>query len=197
MRHGERLVDAINLIAALATIGGIAFAIYSYLQVEHDSRVSASLTYIGRFNSEPIINNFKAEYDAYATPDGQKIAYGEIDPKDLTRTEIQFIESKQLRWSAILLGDFFDQVYVCIKRHICDSETALLMLGRDIESVYVYEGRYLEDFRERTHALTGCGLVALYNVASTQLAYARASKTFREANPPPVSQLDENACNTI
>jgi len=183
---GEGLKTSIEVVAYLATIGAIAFAVQQYRATEADNRVNATLSYVGRFNSDPALQSFKRLDDAWYSNAEQGESH------DPTKSQIQFIENNNLKWDAILLGDFFDQLYVCVNRDICDQNLAITMLGRDIETVYVLTGRYLTSL-----TYTGCGLKALYEVAHPRLKFSRLKPEEQQGKPRPNPALRPDACPTI
>lgn len=180
--------SVLETLAALATIGGIIFAIQQYNKAVADGRINATLGYVARFNSDPTLKSFIRLYDTWNTsPDEKK------DSEDPTQVQINFINAHNLKWDAVLLGDFFDQLYVCIHRDICDEDLAITMLGRDIETVYVLGGRYLSANMQPT----GCGLRALFEIAHPRLNFSRLKPEEKQAKSPPRPHLASDACPTF
>jgi hypothetical protein len=185
-----RLRESVEFTAYVATIGAIIFAIHQFKVTESEYRVNATLNYVARFNSQLILDAFNRLYDAWeSTPSQESEPNSTVDP---TAEQIRFIEERNLKSDAVLLGDFFDQLYVCVTRDICDENLAVTMLGRDIETVYVLAGDYLT---RRTY--TGCGLEALFEVVHPRLDFSRLKPEEKVGKRPPDQALRPNACPTI
>lgn len=182
-----RAKSTLDILAALATIGGIAFAIQQYLSAINDARINQTLSYVARFDSDPILPSLVKLYQAYEK-NPQVLTTG-----DPTAAEIDFIQHNRFEWDAVVLGDFFDQLYVCLSAKICDQGLAVRLLGRDIEGVYVLTGRYLTS----EHPPTGCGLAALFRAVHPMLKYARLSAANKRGTTPPGFKLGRNACPEI
>jgi hypothetical protein len=180
--------------AAVVTIAGIIFAVVQYLQIEHDGRVTATLGYVARFNAPPIIDAFQKEFELWEKPEGHAMLYSTADAETQAQQQRSFIEKNNLKWDAILLGDFYDQLYVCLREEICDAPLAMAMLGRDIEAVFLENGDYLSYMRTTQHFRTGCGLVALFNIAHEQLSFQRLPESMRRKRLPPEIKIPANAC---
>jgi hypothetical protein len=146
----------LEVVAAVATIAAIIFALVQFRIAKHDARVNETLAYVARFNSDPVIDSYNKMYEAFLS--SLKPAGG---PKSgALDWETKLALNNNLNWNVIQVGDFFDQLYICISNNICDRELALTMLERDIETAYVLSGKYLE----KNWPPTGCGLLALGNL---------------------------------
>jgi hypothetical protein len=179
--------------AAVVTIIGIIFAVVQYLQIEHDGQVTATLGYVARFNAPPIIASFKKEFEVWETPEGHEMLYS-TNADTQAQQQIDFVKTNGLEWDAILLGDFYDQLYVCLREEICDAPLAIGMLGRDIEAVFLGNGDYLSYMRKTRHFRTGCGLVVLFDIAHEQLNYQRLPEDQRKKRRAPKLKIPANAC---
>lgn len=182
---GARIKYWLEILAALATIIAIAVAAQQYIKSVADGRVSATLSYVARFNSDPALKSLINLYSAWNTKTNEEEKSG-----DPTSDQIKFINDNHLRWDVVLLGDFFDQLYVCMRRDICDESLAITMLGRDIETVYVLSGRYLSMNMQPT----GCGLRALFEVAHPRLNFSRLEPQEKQGKAPPHPKLRSDAC---
>jgi len=183
MERAKRILD---VLAALATIIAILFAVIQYYKIEADGRVTETLTYVARFNSDPVSGSFKQIYEAWATLRTPM-------PSDPLEAERQFVEEHDLNWSTVQVGDFFDQLYICIERDLCDEDLAITMLGRDVVTTYSLTGRYLA----ASAWPTGCGLRALWGVAKPRLDYSQLSSAKRREQSAPRPVLPANACPLV
>jgi hypothetical protein len=108
-----------------------------------------------------------------------------------------FIRKQNLTWNAVLLGDFFDQLYICISKNICDRPLAITMLGRDIEVVGLENGAYLAEERKLLTGFTGCGFQALYDLAHGRLEDTRGQRPGTPPKPRTKMKLARNRCPPI
>jgi len=77
--------------AALATIGAIVFAVQQYREAVSDARINATLGYVARFNTDPILRSFVKLYDSWDTK-GDQLRRSD----DHTQAQIEFIKSNDL-----------------------------------------------------------------------------------------------------
>jgi hypothetical protein len=180
-------------VAGLVTIAGIIFGVWQYLVTKQDLRISATLSYATRFESTPVWESFLKIYNTWNSTEGNAIESSK-DPDKVNEQAIAFIKAHKLDMDAIIVGDFFDQLYLCLQENICDLQLAVQMLGKDAQIAYVYAGPYLDDLRAKRRGHTGCGLTALYNIAEDRLEYDRETD---RSSPPPVLTFDPNACPRI
>ena len=181
--------------AAIVTIVGIALAFWQFWAVEHDGRATATLNYVGKFGTSPVSNSFKTVYRTW-DKFGYTIEHSN-DPKTIAEKKIQFIVDHNLGWDSVVLGDFFDQFYVCLEKDICDLPLAISMLGRDIETVYVYTGRYLASQRAKHGGNAGCGLDALFSTVKEPLQYLRLAPDKRALQQKPEVKLAQSSCGFL
>jgi hypothetical protein len=187
---------SVDKIAAIVTIAGIVFAVWQYLVIKQDGRVAATLGYVTRFSSAPVFDSFKNIYTAWGSEAGYAIQHS-ADPGSIAQKKIAFIIDQHLEWDAVVVGDYFDQLYICVRENICDLPLAVTMLGRDIETVYVYSGRYLDAMRSKRGGNTGCGLAALYWLAAARLAYGRLDEQQRRESELPEMKVTQHACPPV
>jgi hypothetical protein len=180
-------------LAALATILGIGFAVCQYEAAKEDGRVANTLGYVTRFGSSPVSDSFRNIYVVWGKPDGLALLQA-TDQTNLASKKIQFIVDHRLDWDAVVVGDFYDQLYICLRRNICDLPLAITMLGRDIEISYIYSGRYLASLRARRGGNAGCGLDALFPLAEARLAWERLPPERHRTESAPTPQLGADAC---
>jgi hypothetical protein len=181
-------------VAAAVTILGIIFAVWQYEVAKQDARIAATLGYVTRFGASPVWDSFRNIYLTWLDKDGVELMHTQ-DQTNRAEKKVDFITTHGLEWDSVVVGDFFDQLYICVIERICSQSIAILMLKRDIEAAYVYANDYLVYKRRRSGGITGCGLAALFSVAEAHLAYERLNPEQRHSTHAPNVTLAQHACS--
>lgn len=107
----------------------------------------------------------------WRSDEGTQLRY---DPgPDRPSLQIKFIKDNGIESETLSVTNIMDELYVCIRRNICDPNLAITILERDIENAYTRSRYFLSEYKGRMGGEPGCGLTALYAAAHAQLKALR------------------------
>lgn len=137
-------------IGLLAAIVAGVFALVQYFQKEQDDRVKTSLAFLQRYGEAEVGASRTAlrkawrshRLDLEALLDQPKLA-----PDEYAAFVLAVIEKEALQEPVSHLIDFFDSLYVCQERAICDAQTSTALLGRDAHAFFTLHYPFID--RER------------------------------------------------
>jgi hypothetical protein len=169
--------------AALATIAACMIAIPTLIIVKRQytedigkSRVENTLAYVTRYRTDPIDHDRMIIDAKLATAEGVSIFNG--DHKDYAKRVHEFDRKNDLDGPFIKLISFYDEVYVCVERDICDLRTILILVGRNIRSDYVWAESEIPLLQAESISDVGfgCGFTSLAIESKYYLNHAQPSK---------------------
>ena len=161
--------DQLEIGAAVATVVGLIVAVVALLVAysefrdnQRAGRVSATLAYVARYKTEPLLSAARGLDVRTGSAEGQNLRQRCSD-RSVCDT-LTFIRENGLQDGMMLLIDFFDEVYVCSARNICDLNLVVVLMGPDIQTIYGWGSLFIADTRKghRYGAQFGCGVEAIY-----------------------------------
>lgn len=150
-------------------------------ETRENSRVAMTLNFDARYKSDPLLK--------YALQLGK--AGPEIWSKSPQERIDFFFKQENLQQAAWMLADFYDDLYICADRKLCDINLTLLLLSRDIASFYITTHNYLDKFDQDNHGHLSCGITALYKPANDRLW------ALKDGAPVGDPELPRDACQKL
>lgn len=165
-RHdGHRSLETwATLIAIIGAFCGGVFALYRFVDSLEASRAKEALAYVERFSDAPIA----ASYGHFVQYFGEFLAQRDTKIPLTEQAMADAISNPAIEADAIVVIHFFDNVSVCICKHLCDEQLVTLFLGWQAKDFYDVAGPYVRVNRVKQSSpkSMGAGLEAL---ATTQL----------------------------
>ena len=152
----------VRVVTALALIAGGVLAALEYKDRKESNRVAQVLSFLERYNQEPIRsyrnNKIKAQVAAGRKNDprsGRILASQSDGNSDLNCTEdrqayeIDMVDSfGELRYEIDYITYFFDELYTCVEKEICDEAVTHSFFGKQ-----AYD--FLDELRCYVHFVKG------------------------------------------
>jgi hypothetical protein len=191
--------DMLDKTAAIATVVGLVVALIAlsvaykeYSDAKENSRITATLGYLTRYKSDLLLSMTQRFNSFLDGPEPQQLIANPGDPAANWATKTVSLTKKANMVIVIrTMTDFFDELYICVARSICDLDLTLRLLAVDLQTFYVWNADLLDELNKGAYGpKLGCGLHALYQAVLPQLDAHRANK------PTPAPTLDLKACET-
>jgi hypothetical protein len=141
-------------ISMLALIIAGCFAGFQYLEKEDGERVKETLSFLGRFNTSPVLD---ARRKIATTWDGnmsQMIEILERKPfidSDYRQFILKTIHDGGIGQDVALVIEYFDSLEVCIRAKICDGPAAAQFFKAEATSFFRQHYRHIQRVREERH----------------------------------------------
>lgn len=190
--------DVLDKVAAIATVVGLVVAVIAlgvaykeYSDAKDNSRITATLGYIARYKSDPLLSMTQRFNNFLEGPEPQQLIANPGDKAHWAKNTISLTTKDNMVGVIRTMTDFFDELYICAARSICDLDLTLRLLAVDLQTFYVWSADLLDELNKGAYGpKLGCGLHALYQAVSPQLSAHRAN------TPAPAPTLDLKACET-
>ena len=143
----DPLKTLFDIIQSAVTVTGALvaawWAVTEYWDREQQERVKTTLDYRQQYNKEPVLSA-KTKVDAawLATEGEAEELLRARNHEGWENLVFKVIESNRLAAQIETIAGFYDDLYVCIQRKLCDRPTALDMFGRDAEAFADLHYRY-------------------------------------------------------
>ena len=191
----------IEMTAAIATIIGVVIAVVAlwvayveFNDAKQADRVNATLAYITRYKSDPLMTMTQRFNALLDEADAQKLITNHGDAASWQKNTTAITKKYALETVVITLSDFFDELYICYNTGICDFNLGIMLVGDDdIQTFYVWNMGLLAELNKGSYPRLGCGLMALYNAEKPRLAAQRTGQTVGTTRV----SLDKDACPAI
>jgi hypothetical protein len=188
LANAAAIATVVGLVVALIALG-VAYKEYS--DAKENSRVTATLGYIARYKSDPLLSMTQRFNSLLDQPESQQLIANPGDAANWARKTISLTKKHNMVVVIRTITDFFDELYICVARSICDIDLTLRLLAVDLQTFYVWNADLLDELNKGFYGPTlGCGLHALYQAVLPQLGAEGAKK------PVPAPRLDLKACET-
>jgi len=150
-----RTLIRVGKIAGGATfIFGIFFGAYQfyaakieYFEVKREKRIEQSLSFFRQLNSDPF-NRYRERFFKAFSKNKQLISDSAVDESKLLDAVTHVIRQEDVETEILFLFDFFDGVYSCSNKNICDRETTLLLFQDRANEIYILLYQYIEVHRK-------------------------------------------------
>ena len=189
--------DVFDKAAAIATVVGLAVAVVAlgvaykeYSDAKESGRITATLGYMAQYKSDPLLSMTQRFNRFLDGPEPQQLIGSPGDAANWASKTISLTKKDDDMVVVIrTMTDFFDELYICAARSICDLDLTLRLLAVDLQTFYVWSADLLNELNKGAYGpKLGCGLHALYQAVLPQLSAHRANK------PAPPPTLDLKAC---
>lgn len=139
-----------SIVTVVGAIVAAWWALHEYADKQEQERVQTTLNYRKEFDSEPIISDRRKILDVWLPRENEETDI--LKSKSIAEFNdfvIKIIESSKLAQPIETVTGFFEVIYICVKRNLCDRETALDLFGSEAEAYYHQHIPYFNMLRER------------------------------------------------
>ncbi len=192
-RHRSSLDAAAAIATIVALIIAVVALVVAYVEYQHSkegARIAATLNYVARYKSDPVLGSVRDFSSALVTPAAKAILANPRSAAEWARKTNSFDETRNLVGKVRLVADFFDEFYICLSRNLCDLNLALTLVGSDVRTFYVWNADMLDKLKTSGvyTGEIGCGVAALFDAAKPRLLAQDSEKEI------PQTQLNLKAC---
>jgi hypothetical protein len=192
-RHRSSLDAAAAIATIVALIIAVVALVVAYVEYQHSkegARIAATLNYVARYKSDPVLGSVRDFSSALVTPAAKAILANPRSAAEWARKTNSFDETRNLVGKVRLVADFFDEFYICLSRNLCDLNLALTLVGSDVRTFYVWNADMLDKLKTSGvyTGEIGCGVAALFDAAKPRLLAQDSEKEI------PLTQLNLKAC---
>ena len=148
-------------IGTVALIGAGIFSMFQYLENEKGNRVKETLTFLDRYNKTPFLDarrNISIMWEKNAEKRDVLLKAKPFPESEFDALVIKIIGDEKLQLDMSLTIEFFESLEVCVKKNICDADTAIQFFQPEAIAFYRLYLAHIESLRTQHTPRYGIGL---------------------------------------
>jgi hypothetical protein len=146
-------------IGVAALVLGGSFAIIQYFDKKDDDRVKETLEFLDRYNKKPFWDARESLANAWEKhADEEKVHLAKSTAAEYNKFLLDVIRGERLEGSIQIVIDFYAALDACVKKGICDEQSATGFFKDEAQAHYQHSYPYIESQRKDSDQSFGGGL---------------------------------------